>query len=53
MTFTPAGVEIIETTETLSDILHRNLPEGGRRFEVSMDRTETVPSPRAASSGGI
>lgn len=49
LTFTPAGVEIIETTETLSDILHRNLPEGGRRFEVSMDRTETVPSPRAAS----
>ena len=51
LTFTPAGLEIIETTETLSDILHRNLPAGGPRFEVSMDRKGTVHRPRAASGG--
>ena len=50
LTFTPAGLEIIETTQTLSDILHRNLPAGSPRFEVSMDRKGTViaPGPRAA-----
>ena len=50
-TFTAAGLEIVETTKTLSDILHRNLPAGGPRFDVSMDRIGTVDRPRAARGG--
>jgi prostaglandin-endoperoxide synthase 2 len=37
-TFTAAGLKIIETTRDLSDILHRNLPAGSRRFHLSMDQ---------------
>ena len=37
LTFTRAGLEIIETTRSLSDILQRNLPPGSREFHVSMD----------------
>ena len=48
-TFTRAGLEIIESTQCLSDILHRNLPAGSPRFEVSMGRDETGPSPRPPS----
>jgi prostaglandin-endoperoxide synthase 2 len=38
LTFTRAGLEIIESTGSLSDILHRNLPAGSRRFHVTMDQ---------------
>ena len=44
-TFTPAGLEIIETTQSLSDILHRNLPAGSPRFHVSMDRKPGAARP--------
>ena len=51
LTFTRAGLEIIETTQTLSDILHRNLPAGSPRFEVSMDRNGDESIARTAASG--
>jgi prostaglandin-endoperoxide synthase 2 len=38
LTFTRAGLEIIETTQSLSDILRRNLPAGSRQFHVTMDQ---------------
>jgi prostaglandin-endoperoxide synthase 2 len=37
-TFTRAGLEIIEATASLSDILRRNVPSGSRRFHVTMDQ---------------
>ena len=50
-TFTPAGLEIIETTQTLSDILHRNLPAGSPtlRGEHGPDRDVPIATgPRGA-----
>jgi prostaglandin-endoperoxide synthase 2 len=41
-TFTRAGLEIIEDTKDLASILNRNLPPGGRRFLLSMDRPHTT-----------
>jgi prostaglandin-endoperoxide synthase 2 len=35
-TFSQAGLEIIDATSTLSDLLHRNIPETGKRYKVSM-----------------
>jgi prostaglandin-endoperoxide synthase 2 len=37
-TFSPLGWELIRTTSTLSDMLHRNVPDGGRRYQVTMTR---------------
>ncbi|MEV7969395.1 peroxidase family protein [Sphaerisporangium sp. NPDC088356] len=37
-TFTPYGMKIISTTRTLSDVLHRNVPEDPRPRFVSMTR---------------
>lgn len=39
-TFSHAGMKIIEQTHSLSDILHRNLPAGDKRFTVSMTRLD-------------
>ena len=39
-TFSPLGMEIIEETRTLSDILHRNQPAGAPRHLVTMTRTD-------------
>jgi prostaglandin-endoperoxide synthase 2 len=43
-TFSEAGWQIINETKSLSDILHRNLPAGSRRFRLSMTR----PGPEVA-----
>ena len=37
-TFSPAGMEIINSTSTLSEILHRNVPDKGRKYRVSLTR---------------
>ena len=41
-TFSPVGWELIKTTSTLSDLLHRNIPDAGRRYQVTMTRPEWV-----------
>ena len=43
-TFSPLGLELIRTTSTLSDMLHRNIPDAGRRYEVTMTRRDWVRS---------
>ena len=43
-TFSPLGWELIRTTGTLSDLLHRNVPDAGRRYEVTMTRRDWVRS---------
>ena len=35
-TFSPAGFEVIQTTNTLGDILHRNIPQQ-REFKITFD----------------
>jgi prostaglandin-endoperoxide synthase 2 len=37
-TFSPEGMQIIEQTRCLSDLLHRNVPDARRSFQVSMTR---------------
>ena len=37
-TFSKVGLEIIEQTKTLSDMLHRNIPATDKRYTVSMSR---------------
>jgi len=37
-TFTPLGWDMIMTTGTLSDLVHRNLPDTHRRYQVTMTR---------------
>jgi prostaglandin-endoperoxide synthase 2 len=41
-TFSPLGWDLIRTTSTLSDLLHRNIPDTGRRYEVTMTRRDWV-----------
>jgi prostaglandin-endoperoxide synthase 2 len=41
-TFSPLGWQLIATTETLSDLVHRNVPDPGRRLQVTMTRPEWV-----------
>jgi prostaglandin-endoperoxide synthase 2 len=41
-TFSPLGWEEIRTTNTLSDLLHRNIPDAGRRYQVTMTRPDWV-----------
>ena len=40
-TFSPLGWELIRSTKTLSDLLHRNVP-GERRYEITMTRPDWV-----------
>ncbi len=35
-TFSPVGWQIIQQPQTLSDLLHRNIPEGDRRYQVTL-----------------
>jgi prostaglandin-endoperoxide synthase 2 len=37
-TFSPLGWDLIRTTGSLSDLLHRNIPDTGRRYDVTMTR---------------
>lgn len=39
-TFSPLGMELIRTTRSLSDLLHRNLPDASPRYFVSMTRRD-------------
>lgn len=48
-TFSPIGWQIIHETESLSDILHRNLPDSEASYTVTM--TQSQPSPRAVKPG--
>jgi prostaglandin-endoperoxide synthase 2 len=41
-TFSPLGWELIRTTRTLSDLVHRNIPDPGRRLLVTMTRPDWV-----------
>jgi prostaglandin-endoperoxide synthase 2 len=41
-TFSPLGWDLIRTTRTLSDLLHRNIPDTERRYEVTMTRRDWV-----------
>jgi prostaglandin-endoperoxide synthase 2 len=43
-TFSPLGWDLIRTTRTLSDLLHRNVPDPGRRLNVTMTRPDWVRS---------
>jgi prostaglandin-endoperoxide synthase 2 len=43
-TFSPYGWELIRSTSTLSDLLHRNVPDAGRRYQVTMTRPDWVRS---------
>ncbi len=44
-TFSPLGMEIIRTTASLSDIVHRNIPEAPGNYFVSMTRRDWVRQP--------
>jgi prostaglandin-endoperoxide synthase 2 len=37
-TFSPLGWDLIRTTDSLSDLLHRNVPDTAHRYEVTMTR---------------
>lgn len=39
-TFSPEGMGIINSTSTLSDILHRNVPDKDREYRVSLTRLD-------------
>jgi prostaglandin-endoperoxide synthase 2 len=39
-TFTPIGWDVIQSTNTLSDIVHRNIPQKDRKFKVTFYRNE-------------
>lgn len=41
-TFSPLGWDLIRTTGTLSDLVHRNVPDRGRRLKVTMTRPDWV-----------
>jgi prostaglandin-endoperoxide synthase 2 len=41
-TFSPLGWELIRDTGSLSDLLHRNVPDTGRRYDVRMTRRDWV-----------
>lgn len=40
LTFSQRGIEIIEETKSLSELLHRNLPEGAPSYYVSLTRED-------------
>ncbi len=37
-TFSPVGWEEIQNTTTLSQLLHRNIPQSDKKYRVSFDR---------------
>lgn len=37
-TFTPLGMELIQSTRSLSDLLHRNIPQTDRKYRVTFER---------------
>jgi prostaglandin-endoperoxide synthase 2 len=39
-TFSKAGLEVIEETSSLQDVLNRNLPEGDDKYIAMMTRPE-------------
>ncbi|NJO40983.1 MAG: heme peroxidase [Cyanobacteria bacterium RU_5_0] len=39
-TFSPVGFEIIQTTQCLSDVLHRNIPKSDKNFKVTMTQVK-------------
>ncbi len=39
-TFSPAGMETIKTTESISQILHRNVPNANTNYRVSLTRLD-------------
>ena len=39
-TFSPEGMQVIRATRTLSDLLHRNIPESPGRYLVTMTRSD-------------
>ncbi|MBA2362717.1 MAG: heme peroxidase [Chloroflexia bacterium] len=41
-TFSSTGLKIIKRTTSLSDILHRNLPDSKRKYRVSMTRSDSA-----------
>lgn len=41
-TFSPLGWELINGTSTLSELVHRNTPDAGRRYEVTMTQRAWV-----------
>ena len=41
-TFSPLGWDLIRTTGTLSDLVHRNVPDPGRGLKVTMTRPDWV-----------
>jgi prostaglandin-endoperoxide synthase 2 len=41
-TFSPLGWELIRDTGSLSDLLHSNVPDTGRRYDVRMTRRDWV-----------
>jgi prostaglandin-endoperoxide synthase 2 len=43
-TFSPLGWHLIAETNTLSDLVHRNIPDPGRRLQVTMTRPGWVRS---------
>ncbi len=43
-TFSPLGWELIRTSGSLSTLLHRNIPDTGRRYEVTMTQRGWVRS---------
>ncbi|MBW4568945.1 MAG: heme peroxidase [Tolypothrix carrinoi HA7290-LM1] len=36
-TFSPVGLEIIENTKTVSDLVNRNVPQSGKKYKVTFD----------------
>ncbi|MEB3356783.1 MAG: peroxidase family protein [Synechococcales bacterium] len=43
-TFSPVGWEEIQKTKTLSDLLHRNVPQTGRKYRISFYREGWQPA---------
>jgi prostaglandin-endoperoxide synthase 2 len=41
-TFSPLGWDLIRTTRTLSDLVHRNVPDRGRPYAITMTRPDWV-----------
>jgi prostaglandin-endoperoxide synthase 2 len=43
-TFSPLGLKLITQTSTLSDIVHRNVPDRSRRYRVTMTQRRAGPT---------
>ncbi len=42
-TFTEYGLEVIDNTKSVSDILHRNIPDKSKHYTISMTRLDWKP----------